>query len=82
VSALVFKNSTRTDQSSDTGLETPSSLVIADDMQERTGARDGLRRTRSGAVPVVLSPAYAHDAHSRGGHLDRGDASENARRMV
>jgi hypothetical protein len=64
-----------TDQSSGTGLETPGSPVMVGDMQERAGERDGLRRTRSGAVPVVLDPGHVHDEHSRGGHLARGDSS-------
>jgi hypothetical protein len=81
MSALVFKNSTRTDQSSDIGLEILSSPVIVSDMQERAGER-GLRRTRSGAVPVVLDPGYAHDSHSLGGDLDHGNSLENAGRMV
>jgi hypothetical protein len=75
VSALVFKNSMGTDQSSGTGLETSSAPVIVGDMPERVIERDGLRRTRSGAVPVVLDPGHTHDAQSRGGHLVRGDLS-------
>jgi hypothetical protein len=82
MAAMAFKNSARTDQSSDTGLETLNSPVIIDDTQQRTEGREGLRRTRSGFVSVGLDRDYAHDAHSRGGHLDRGDTSENARQMV
>jgi hypothetical protein len=77
----VFKNSTRTDQSADTGLEAPSPPVIVNDMQERTRER-GMQRTHSGAFPVMPDPGHVHDAFSHGGHLDRGDSLQNAGRMV
>jgi hypothetical protein len=70
-SALVFKNSTRTDQSADTGTDVPSPLAVVSDMQERAGER-GLRRTHSGAFPVMPDPGHVHDTFNRGGHLERG----------
>jgi hypothetical protein len=73
-SALVFKNSTRTDQTTSTALDVPSPLAVVSDMQERAGER-GLRRTHSGAFPVMPDPGHVHDTFSHGGHLERGEAS-------
>jgi hypothetical protein len=72
----------RTDQSSLAAFETPSPPVIVTAMQERAGDREGLRRTHSGAFPVMPDPGHVHDTFSQGGHLDRGDASNNVIRIV
>jgi hypothetical protein len=81
LSTIIFKNSTRTDHSSDAGLGLLGSPEIVSDMQERAGER-GLARARSDAVQVVLDASYTPDPLNRGGGLGSGNLSLNAGQMV